>query len=352
MKKRKMAKLFNKAALFTDIHFGKKNNNREYNEYCDKFIDWFIDISRSKGCDVCIFLGDWHDNRRTINISTLNFSLENIEKLSKNFDQIFMIVGNHDLYYREKRDLNSINFSRNIKNVKIINEITIIDDCCFLPWLMDYEIDQVKKISKKYVFSHLELPFFILNNNRLMEDNGKLRLEDLKNNDMVLTGHFHKRQQKDNVYYIGNAFPQNFSDSGDLERGMAILEWGGDLEYYTWPDQPVFFQIRLDELENYYGLINDKCYIKLIINDEYSFEEIKKKKDTLYEKFKVKEISILYDLRKLSDYNVDTGSINTNLKTVSEIIIDSIKSISEMSEENKQLMIEIFNDLDIDSYSD
>jgi len=348
-----MSRLFNRAAIFTDIHFGKKNNNKEYNDYCDKFIDWFLKISKENNCDVCIFLGDWHDNRRTINVSTLNCSLENIEKLSKNFDQVFMIVGNHDLYYREKRDLNSINFSRNIKNVKLINEITIIDDCCFLPWLMDYEIDSVKKISKKYVFAHLELPFFILNNNRLMEDNGKLKLEDLKNNDMVLTGHFHKRQNKDNVYYIGNAFPQNFSDSGDFDRGMAILEWGDNkLKYYTWPDQPIFLQVKLEELKKYYKFINDKTYIKLIINDEYSFDEIRKKKEMLYEKFNVKEVSILYDLRKISEYNFDTNDSNVGLKSISEIIIDSIKSISEISDENKQLMIDIFNDLNVEHYDE
>ena len=35
--------LFKKAACFTDIHWGLKNNAKQHNEDCLDFIDWFID---------------------------------------------------------------------------------------------------------------------------------------------------------------------------------------------------------------------------------------------------------------------------------------------------------------------
>ena len=34
--------LFKKAACFTDIHWGMKNNAKQHNEDCLDFIDWFI----------------------------------------------------------------------------------------------------------------------------------------------------------------------------------------------------------------------------------------------------------------------------------------------------------------------
>ena len=40
---RTMTNLFNKAAWFTDIHYGMRNNAKWHNEDCDAFIDWFIE---------------------------------------------------------------------------------------------------------------------------------------------------------------------------------------------------------------------------------------------------------------------------------------------------------------------
>ena len=34
---------FKRAAVFGDIHFGNKGNSRQFNEDCDRYVDWFID---------------------------------------------------------------------------------------------------------------------------------------------------------------------------------------------------------------------------------------------------------------------------------------------------------------------
>jgi DNA repair exonuclease SbcCD nuclease subunit len=55
--------LFKKAACFTDIHWGLKNNAKQHNEDCLDFVDWFIADAKERDCETCIFLGDWHHNR-------------------------------------------------------------------------------------------------------------------------------------------------------------------------------------------------------------------------------------------------------------------------------------------------
>ena len=42
---------FKRAAVFTDIHFGNKGNSRQFNQDCDRFIDWFIEDAQAKGCE-------------------------------------------------------------------------------------------------------------------------------------------------------------------------------------------------------------------------------------------------------------------------------------------------------------
>ena len=81
---------FSKAACFTDIHFGNKNNSKQHNRDCAAFVDWFIE--QSEDCETCIFLGDWHHHRASVNVATLNASWKDLKKLNDNFDKVYFIV--------------------------------------------------------------------------------------------------------------------------------------------------------------------------------------------------------------------------------------------------------------------
>ena len=70
-----------RAAVFADIHFGNKGNSRQFNEDCDRYVDWFVEHAQTQNCDTCIFLGPWHHQRATLNITTLQHSLKNLEKI-------------------------------------------------------------------------------------------------------------------------------------------------------------------------------------------------------------------------------------------------------------------------------
>ena len=94
-----MAQFFKKAACFTDIHFGMKNNARQHNIDCENFVTWFIDEAKKRGSETCIFLGDWHHQRSSVNVSTLNYSVSNLKRLGEAFEKVYFIVGNHDLFY-------------------------------------------------------------------------------------------------------------------------------------------------------------------------------------------------------------------------------------------------------------
>ena len=114
--------LFKKAAIFTDIHFGLKSNSTLHNEDCLAFVKWATAKAQEEGCETCLFLGDWHNNRANLNIVTLNYSLRALEHLNANFARVYFIPGNHDLYYRDKRDIQSVEWARHLPNVRIVND--------------------------------------------------------------------------------------------------------------------------------------------------------------------------------------------------------------------------------------
>ena len=41
-----MPKLFEKAAVYTDIHFGLRHNSKEHNEDCIEFLIWFSEQAK------------------------------------------------------------------------------------------------------------------------------------------------------------------------------------------------------------------------------------------------------------------------------------------------------------------
>ena len=99
-------KKLQKAAVCSDIHFGRKANSPQHNTDCLAFLDWFCDAVRSDpSIDHVFFLGDWHENRSAQNVSTIKFSYEGASKLNDLGMPIYFCVGNHDLFHRHTRDV-------------------------------------------------------------------------------------------------------------------------------------------------------------------------------------------------------------------------------------------------------
>ena len=71
-----MSNLFRRAMVFTDIHLGLKSNGLQHNEDCLNFVKWMCELAQERECDTCLFLGDFHNNRNSINVLTLNYSLQ------------------------------------------------------------------------------------------------------------------------------------------------------------------------------------------------------------------------------------------------------------------------------------
>ena len=123
-----MSSLFKTAACFTDIHYGLKQNSRVHLQDCHRYIDWFIAEAKARNAETCIFLGDWSHHRASVNVATLNASIKDLKKLNDNFEKVYFITGNHDLYYRDKREMNSIEYARDLSNFVMVDDMFEQDD--------------------------------------------------------------------------------------------------------------------------------------------------------------------------------------------------------------------------------
>lgn len=334
--------LFKKTLAFTDIHFGLKNNSIQHNTDCEQFVDWAIEIAKKEGCETGFFLGDWHHNRATINLHTLDFSLNALEKLNNAFETFYFIVGNHDLYYRDNRDIHGVSWARHLPNIKIIDKWFNEDGVAIIPWLVKDDYKKIKNVKAKYIFGHFELPHFKMNANVKMPDTGEIQSEHFESIDYVFSGHFHMRQQQKNIHYIGNCFPHNFSDDGDSDRGCMTLEWGGEPTYHNWDNQPLYSTFNLSDLITKPDeLLKPNTHVRVMMDIDISFEESAFIKETFVETYKLRELSMMPVRTEMAE---STDEVVSEIQSVDQIVHQQIGNINSENFD-VSMLIKIYNDL-------
>jgi DNA repair exonuclease SbcCD nuclease subunit len=335
--------LFKKVAVCTDIHFGLKSNSLVHNQDCSDFIDWFIATAKEQGCETGMFLGDWSHQRAALNMQTLQYSLRGLEKLSAAFDRFYFIPGNHDLYYRDKRDIYSTEWARHIPNIQIVNDWFQDGDVVIAPWLVGDDHKKIPKLKGQYMFGHFELPHFKMNAMVEMPDHGEIQVDSFGGFERVFSGHFHLRQQKRNINYIGNCFPHNFADAGDAARGMMTLEWGSDPVYHSWPGQPLYRVLKLSQvIDSAPKILVPNMHVRVELDIDISYEEANFIKDTFVKDYRLREMALIPVKSSAVDTDMAPGEVK--FESVDQIVTDQLTNI-ESEFYDPKLLLKIYQNL-------
>jgi DNA repair exonuclease SbcCD nuclease subunit len=335
--------LFKKVACMTDIHFGLKSNSATHLRDCEEFVDWFILEAKSAGCETAIFLGDWSHNRNSLNLFTLDTSLRCLEKLGAAFENFYWFPGNHDLFYKDKRNVHSSAFGRHIPGVTIVDSVMTQGNVTLVPWLVGEEWKSISKVKSRYMFGHFELPLFYMNAMIQMPDHGELQVDHFHYQDYVFSGHFHKRQSRGKVHYIGNAFPHNFADSWDDDRGMMMMEWGGEPTYVNWPDCPKYRTLPLSRLiDEKDSLMLSKMHFRVNLDIDITFEEANFIKEDFTEKYDIREISLIQDKTNLE--GIVDDSPDGLFSSVDQIVTEGLVNL-ENGQFDNSVLLQLYNDL-------
>lgn len=344
-----------KYILLTDIHFGCHGNSDEFNQNCLDFLQFvqdYVDEHFESEDILPIFMGDWYHNRNTINVKTLNYGVEGLRIFDNlgNQEYSMLILGNHDLYFKDRRDTYSPFNPDGDAQINIVDEPLYIKSeltgnhgCLFVPWLLSDEniSDLIKEYNPEFVFGHFEFPSFKLNNQVVMD--GEFNPADLEGPKRIFSGHFHLRSSKANVYYIGNCFSHDFSDSNEWHnKGFGIFDPDTDeLEFVEWKDAPKYCVCRasnLDKLE-----IGSNMKLKLINNVGLEPKVLNQIQEELLGLPQIKEC-LWYPENLLlteSDKEIDL----TNIPDVN-IMIGKMLSEMDMKNINNNKLINIYNDLE------
>jgi hypothetical protein len=329
--------------VFSDIHWGRSNNSPVALQDNEEFTNWMIDEARTRGCEVAIFCGDFFDSRHNLGVNALNCAMRSLEKLNNAFQKLYFIPGNHDLYLRASRDVSSIVVARNFSNIDLIFEPKTIGDVTFLPWLVGDEHKNLSGFKSRYVMSHLEMAGFLMNAKVEMPDGPHaVKADQFVGHEYVFTGHFHMRQAKENVVYLGNVMPFSFSDAWDEARGFMILGWGKDPEFLAWPDQPLYRTMTLSQMLNDPGrYLRRNLTARVAIDIDMSYEEAQVVKDAFTADYGLRKVELVHQQKQETDQNV---LANVAFQSVDKIVVDGLLSVQSTGMDPAKL-VEIYKSL-------
>lgn len=287
---------FRKILQFSDIHFGKKNNSIVHNQDCLDFVDFVIaNVKKDPEIDAVAFLGDWFENRNAINVMTLDAADRAADKLDELGIPIFFDIGNHDLYHRHTRVIYSPKPFKDKKNFIIVDHFLVANErFLFTPFLFHDEYPQMVQFNGKtdYAFGHFEFKNFVLTGTSNIMEKGP---EHTMFGDFtyIFSGHYHKRQIKDNTIYIGNTFPMDYGDVGDKNRGVCILDTRtNDVKFVDWPKCPMYFRVNLSTLLEGNWEPPENARITCYKDIEISYTEVQALKEEFMKAFSLREFKI------------------------------------------------------------
>lgn len=339
----------------TDIHFGKKANSVQHNMDCLEYLDWFCDqVKKDGNVDYIAFLGDWNENRSALNIATLNYSYRGAKKLNDLGIPVFFVIGNHDLYQRNTREIHSIIHFQEFTNFKVIDQPTIIKEiegtALFSPYMFHDEYPGLAKFLKlPFWAGHFEFKGFEVTGYGMILPVGP-DPEDFKGPTHIVSGHFHKRQANENIIYMGNAFPMDFGDAGDFARGLMIYDHvKQEPTWIDWDNCPKYVNTSLSDVLDKTKTLYTNSRVKCLVDVPISFEESNYLKKTFTEKYNLREF-ILEESQEVEQAITDTEvksvdmSKYDKLSTVDELVRQMLNDIESEQIDNQKL-IDIYTSL-------
>jgi DNA repair exonuclease SbcCD nuclease subunit len=238
-----------RVAVISDLHLGVHTNSTSWHEIAINWAKWISKELKRQNIKDIIFCGDWYHNRSEISVNTLQVSADILEIL-EDFN-IIAIVGNHDIYYKHRTDVNSLSLFKSSKNITVIDKVTSIEAfdkiITLCPWGTT-----TKEIGKSdIIFGHFEIETFKMNTYKDCEDG--LSVKDLlSKSSLIVSGHFHFRHEKKygagTILYVGNPFQMDFGDCDNI-KGYHILDIDTqEYEFYENTISPHYKKINLSEL--------------------------------------------------------------------------------------------------------
>jgi DNA repair exonuclease SbcCD nuclease subunit len=213
----------NRVAFISDIHLGVHQNSHAWHNIAIKFAYWLDATLKEQHINDIVIAGDIFHNRHEIGVDTIHTASTFFDILKEY--NIIAITGNHDCYYKDKSDINSISIL-NKSNITVFQELRYLTinnkKFTFCPW--GVTINDIPK--SDVIVGHFEITNFKMNHHKVC-DHGIATESLIDKAKLIISGHFHYRDHRKysnnrSILYLGSPYELDFGDR-DQTKGISIL---------------------------------------------------------------------------------------------------------------------------------
>jgi len=277
-----------KIAILNDTHCGIRNSSDIFLDNAEKFFtDVFFPHLMENGISHIVHLGDYFDNRKFINFRALNrnrqFFLAKLREYKITMD---IICGNHDTFFKNTNELNSLKelLGHYMNEIHIIHQPTVMDydglKMALLPWICPENekesLDFIRNCKADVLGGHLELDGFDMMkgipNTHGMDPSLFSRFES------VYSGHFHTKSTQGNITYLGSQLEFTWSDAHD-NKYFHILDTNTRELTEVRNPHTIFHRIHYDDtqinFDDYDIKQVDNKFVKIVVinkTDLFTFD--------------------------------------------------------------------------------
>ena len=326
-----------KVCLLGDTHFGVRNDSKIFHAYMERFYsEVFFPYLRNHQIKTVIQFGDLFDRRKYINFLSLTESKRYFfDPLKNNQIELITLLGNHDIFWRESLSVNSPNLLLNeYDNINIISNPSVLNGIDYIPWICKENEQEVasfiKNSTSQTCFGHFELRGFEMM--RGMENHDGMDPAILGKYKQVISGHFHTKSQKDNIFYLGTPYELFWNDYQDPKGFFTYETITGEIEFIKNND-PMFIKYFYDE-SNPSSLDPRKIqnkYVKVIVVNKKDFKAFDKTIEMLYN-HNPAELKIIEDMAEFES-SVDDDSIN--IEDTMSLLSDYVDAIDTDADKDR-----------------
>ena len=326
-----------RVAILNDTHCGTRNSSDIFLDNAEKFYsDVFFPYLLEHNIRHIIHLGDYYDNRKFINFRALNRNrhafLKPLRDLGITMD---IIRGNHDTYYKNTGELNSLKelLGHYINEVTIIHKPTVMEygslKMGLVPWIDDQcekeSMEFLAKAKCDWIGGHFDIiGYEMLRGIRCEHGIDK---SVFKRFERVLSGHFHVKSEQDNITYLGSQMEFFWNDAHDNKYFHILDTETREITAIRNP-HTLFHRIRYDDTNTdylHYPLDEvDGKFVKVVVvnkADTFTFDRFI---DRINNR-EILELKIAENFNEFVGSNVDDESVSVeDTPTLLNSYIDAV----------------------------
>jgi hypothetical protein len=345
-----------KIAILNDTHAGIRNSSDIFLDNAETFYsDVFFPYLLENDIRHIIHLGDYYDNRKFINFRALNRNRHHFLKPLREYGITMDIIrGNHDTYYKNTGELNSLKelLGHYMNEVNIIMDPTVMEygsmKMGLIPWIDNENekqcMDFLSNAKCDWIGGHFEIAGYEMMKG-IKNEHG-LDRSLFQRFEKVLSGHFHTKSEQDNIMYLGSQMEFFWNDAHDKKYFHVVDTETRSIEAIRNP-HTLFHRIYYDDskfdFNDYDTSIVDNKFVKIVVinkNDLFTFDRFV---DRIQNR-RIHELKIQENFSEFIGQNVEDENISLeDTSTLLNSYIDNVETELDkdrIKKEMHDLMIE------------